>query len=114
MLTENERRFMTFWETHRDREKKLLRQLLFGIPVGLLFAIPILILLFSGKLWYKRADAVANTQASPVVLVIAVIIITAFVAVFYKRHQWEMKEQQYQELKNKEAKQSNLIEEKQQ
>lgn len=114
MLTDNERRFINFWETHRNREKRVFRQLLIGIPVGLLFTIPILILLFSGKLWYKRADAVANTQTSPVVLVVAVIIITAFVAVFYKRHQWEMKEQQYLELKDKEAKQSNLIEEKQQ
>lgn len=114
MLTENERRFMDFWETHRDREKRFFRQLLIGIPVGLLFTIPILLLLFSGKLWYKRADAVANTQTSPVVLVVAAVIIIAFVSIFYKRQQWEMKEQQYQELKNKETKQSKLKEEKQQ
>jgi len=105
MLTEDEKQFVAYWEAHRDNEKKLLRQLLIGIPVGLIFAVPILIMLFSGKIWYKRADAVANTQLNPVVLIIAVIVITAFVAVFYKRHQWEMREQHYKELKAKEKKQ---------
>ena len=102
MLNEDEKRFLAYWETHRDKEKKIVRQLLIGIPIGLIFAVPILIILFSGKFWYKRADAVANTQLNPLVLIIAIIIITAFVAVFYKRHQWDMREQQYQELKEKE------------
>ena len=101
MLNDNERRFLEYWETHRAGEKKLMRQLQIGIPIGLLFAIPILIFLFSGKMWYKRANAVANTQLNPVVLIVAIIIITAFVAIFYKRHQWDMREQQYQELKEK-------------
>ena len=101
MLNEREKRFIEYWEANRAGEKKLFRQLLIGIPVGLLFTIPILLILFSGKLWYKRADAVANTQLNPVVLIIAVIIITAFVALFYKRHQWEMKEQYYRQLKAK-------------
>lgn len=104
MLNADEKRFVAYWEAHRETEKKLLRQLLIGIPIGLIFAVPILIMLFSGKIWYKRADAVANTQLSPVVLIIAVIIITAFVAVFYKRHQWDMREQHYRELKEKEKK----------
>ena len=32
---------------------------------------------------------------------IAVVIIVVFVAIFYKRHQWDMKEQQYLEMKAK-------------
>ena len=101
MLTDSERRFLEYWEAHRLGEKKLMRQLLIGIPIGLVFAIPILIFLFSGKIWYKRADAVAMTQMNPVVLIVAIIIITAFVAIFYKRHQWDMREQQYKEIKEK-------------
>jgi len=101
MLTEREKQFMEYWEASRAGEKKLFRQLLVGVPVGLIFAIPILIILFSGKLWYKRADQVANTQLNPLVLIIAIVVITAFVALFYKRHQWEMKEQYYQQLKAK-------------
>lgn len=90
------------WEATRHREKKLVTQLVVGIPVGLLFAVPILVGVFSGRLWYKRADAVANTQLNPVVLVVAIVIIAGFVAIFYKRHQWDMKEQYYLELKARE------------
>ncbi|MBC7849031.1 MAG: hypothetical protein H7Y31_04815 [Chitinophagaceae bacterium] len=101
MLTEKEQQFIKHWEATRDSQKKLSNQLLFGIPVGLLFGVPVLLILFSGKFWYTRADTVANSKASPVVLVVAVVIIAAFVAIFYKRHQWDMKEQYYKHLKSK-------------
>lgn len=93
---------MEYWEANRERERKLNYQLLVGLPVGLLFAIPVLLLLFSGRLWYKRAEMVANTMVNPVILIIAVLAISVFVAIFYKRHQWDMKEQQYLELKARE------------
>lgn len=102
MLTEAEKQFIGWWEANRLREKKLNKQLLIGLPVGLLFAVPVLIALFTGKLWYQRADMQANTNSSPIVLIVAVICIAVFVAVFYKRHQWEMREQQYLELKARE------------
>lgn len=104
MISQREREFMEYWAANREKEKKGVRQLLIGLPIGLIFAIPILIGLFSGKFWYKRAEAVANAQTSPVVLVVAILIITAFVAIFYKRHQWDMKEQLYLELKARENK----------
>jgi membrane protein YdbS with pleckstrin-like domain len=102
MLTETEKQFLQYWETNRLREKKLNKQLLVGLPIGLLFAVPVLIALLTGKLWYQRADMQANASSSPVVLIIAVICIAVFVAVFYKRHQWEQREQHYLELKAKE------------
>lgn len=102
MLTEPEKQFLRYWEANRLREKKLNKQLLLGLPIGLLFAIPVLLMLFSGKFWYERANMEANSQSSPIVLMIAIICIAVFVAVFYKRHQWEMKEQQYLELKARE------------
>lgn len=105
MLSEKEKQFVEYWEANRLREKQLLPQLLYGIPMGLLFALPILIILFTGKLWYTRADMQANTM-SPFVLITAVIIIAVFIAVFYKRHQWDMKEQQYLELKSREEKEA--------
>jgi hypothetical protein len=108
MLTESERRFLEYWEAHRLREKKINKQLLLGLPIGLLFAIPVLILLFSGKFWYQRASMVANSQSSPVILMIAVICIAVFVGVFYKRHQWEMREQQYLELKAKKQEEESM------
>lgn len=98
-MTERERLFVEYWETHRLREKSLGYQLLTGLPMGLLFGIPIILILLSGRFWYKRADMVANSEMSSVILVVAILLIAVFVAVIYKRHQWEMKEQQYLEIK---------------
>jgi membrane protein YdbS with pleckstrin-like domain len=102
MLTEREKQFLRYWEDNRLREKKTYKQLLVGIPIGLIFALSIMMSVFSGSLWYKRADMVANTT-NPLVLIVAVILIAVFMAIFYKRHQWEMKEQQYLEIKAKEG-----------
>ena len=99
MISKDEQAFYDYWLQNREKERKSMRQLWIGIPIGLLFAIPIFIGLYSGKFWYKRAEMVANTQTSPMVLVVAVLIITAFMAVFYKKHQWDQKEQFFQELK---------------
>ena len=107
MLSDKEKDFVNYWKNNRDREKKLVWQLLIGIPAGLLFAVPILLFMFTGQFWYKRAIAVANTQVNPAVMIIAVILITLFVAIFHKRHQWELKDQLYQELLLKESKATN-------
>ena len=107
MLTEREKQFIEYWEANRDKEKKIVKQLLIGLPVGLLFAIPIFLSVFSGRLWYKRAEMEANTMLSPVIMIIAVIAIAVFVGIFYKRHQWDMKDQQYRELKVKEEREEN-------
>lgn len=102
MLTEREKEFVEYWEANRLHQKKIFTQLISGIPLGLLFALPVMLILFTGRLWYRRADMVAYSSASPLFISIAVFIIAIFFAVFNKRHQWEMKEQQYLELKAKE------------
>lgn len=106
MLDQREKLFVEYWELNREKERNLLYQVLTGLPIGLLFALPIIFILFTGRYWFKRADMVANAELSPVLLVSAVFIIALFVAVLYKRHQWEMKEQQYKELKAKENRKS--------
>jgi membrane protein YdbS with pleckstrin-like domain len=106
MLDQKEKLFVEYWETNREREKNILYQVLTGLPIGLLFALPIIFILFTGRYWFKRADMVANSELNPVLLVSAVLIIATFVAVLYKRHQWDMKEQQYKELKVKENRKS--------
>ncbi len=105
MLEEREKLFIDYWEIHSEREGRFWVQLLTGLPVGLLFALPVVLLLFSARFWYKRADMVANTQMSMGVLIVALLLIAGFVAVIYKRHQWEMKDEQYKRLKAKEKKQ---------
>ena len=102
-MDERERLFVEYWEARRLKEKSLLYQVLTGLPIGLLFGIPIILVLFSGRFWYKRADIVANSESSTIILMIAILLIALFVAVIYKRHQWEMKEQQYLEIKARES-----------
>ena len=105
MLTPQEKSFIEYWEQNRAKQKKIFRQFLLGIPAGLLFAIPIIINFSSG--WYKRAGMISNTQDfNPGVLLIAMLLIIGFIAIFSRKHRWEMNEQRYQELKAKE--QQNL------
>ncbi|HXB09823.1 MAG TPA: hypothetical protein VNW04_22020 [Puia sp.] len=97
MLTQREKDFIQYWEANRLRRKKIVRQFLIGIPIGLLFAIPITINFASG--WDKRAQMEANSQDfNPLVLLIALLSIVGFTAIFYQRHQWEQYEQRYHEL----------------
>jgi hypothetical protein len=105
MLTKEEEEFLTYWEQNRLKHRKTLRQFMLGIPVALLFIIPIAANFLSG--WNKRAAMVANAgQFNPLVLLIALLLITGFVAIFSRRFRWERNEQKYLELKAKASRQS--------
>jgi hypothetical protein len=105
MLTQEEKEFIDYWQRNRDKQKRTFKQFLIGIPVGLLFAVPICINFFSG--WYKRAAMMVSTpDFNPLVLIVAMIVIIAFVAVFSKQHQWDIHEQQYRELLSKQSKET--------
>jgi integral membrane sensor domain MASE1 len=98
-MTDRDRQFMAWWEKNRDKQKKTFRQLYIGLPVGLIFVIPIAINFSSN--WYKRANMQANSTTSPLVLLIAMLAIVCFLAIFYKKFQWDQYEQRYLELKAK-------------
>ena len=105
MLTERDKQFIEYWSQNRDKEKKVFRQLLVGLPIGLLFVIPIVINFSSG--WYKRANMWARGHAddsSGTVLIVGALVILVFIAIFSKRHRWEMNEQAYNELLAKQKK----------
>lgn len=103
MLTPEEEKFILYWEKNRDNKSKIFRQFLMGLGIGLAIGIAIIISVISN--WYKRATMVANTQLNPTVLLIAILVISFFIAFFYKRYRWEMNEQQYMELLSKKKKQ---------
>jgi hypothetical protein len=103
MLTQEEKAFLRYWEQNRSRQKKIFRQLLVGIPVGLLFVIPIVINFTSG--WYKRAAMEAGSQDfNPMVLLIAMLLIVGFIAIFHRQHRWDRYEQRYRELLDRQSK----------
>ena len=75
---------------------------MYGLPMGILFAVPIIVNFLLGRFWYKRADAVGMSQFSPSVLVVAVLLIAVFIALINRRFRWEKLEQQYLEIKSRE------------
>ncbi len=96
MLTDQEEKFLLYWEKNKDKERSFLKQISLGLPLGLLIGLGILLNFMSG--WYTRATMVANSQSTPLVLIFAIIIIAFFCSIFYVRHRWEMNDQRYQEL----------------
>lgn len=105
MLTPKEEMFIKYWEANRDKQKKLVYQLLVGLPFGLLMGVLVIANFFSG--WYKRAEMIANSQFNPMVLYLAAALIAIFFAVFSKKFQWDQQEQRYRELLAKKQKLTN-------
>jgi H+/gluconate symporter-like permease len=104
MLTEEEEAFLIYWKNNRDKQRRTFRQFLLGIPLALLFVIPIALNFFSG--WYKRATMIQNTsEFSPGILLLALVLIVVFVAIFSRKFKWEQYEQRYVELLSKKRKQ---------
>jgi len=93
--------FVKWWEEHRDSERKWVRQLSVGLPLGLVFGFPILLsLVFRG--WYKRMPYVSGTQFT--LILMACLGIAVFIAVFRMHFRWEQNEQRYQEIKARQQK----------
>jgi pilus assembly protein TadC len=98
MLSAEEKEFMEWWKQNRSKEKKLLSQLTIGLPLGLAFGFPILLsVMFRG--WYKNMPYVSGSQLT--IILIAVLLVVVFYAIFKMRFKWEMNEQRYRELEQK-------------
>lgn len=105
MLTDQEEAFIAYWAANRDKQKRTFRQFLLGIPLALLFVILISLNFFSG--WYKRAAMISSTaDFNPGVLLLALILIVVFVAIFSRKFKWEQNEQRYIELLAKKERQN--------
>ena len=101
MLTNDEKLFIEYWEKNRDKKKHFVYQLAHGLPYGLMFALPVLVvLIFHG--WYKSMVYISGSQV--IVIMICVFCIAIFLAIFRTRFKWENDEQVYKELKFKEQK----------
>jgi membrane-associated HD superfamily phosphohydrolase len=101
MLTIEEQKFLSYWTVKRNENK--LNPFFFakGFALGLLIGILVLICLFIG--WYKRANMDAATKLNPYIMLIAIISIAIFLAIFYNSFKFEQNEQLYKELKRKEG-----------
>ena len=101
MITDQEQLFITYWEANRDKQKKILYQLAWGLPLGLVFALPVLLsILFHD--WYKNMVFISPSQVT--IILITVLGIAVFFALFRMKFKWEENEQRYKELKFKQSK----------
>ncbi|HVZ96980.1 MAG TPA: hypothetical protein VG847_08905 [Chitinophagaceae bacterium] len=99
MLSEEDKKFLKYWEQNRMTQKKILWMLLTGLPAGLLFALPILLaVLFHG--WYKNMIYISDSEL--LLISVGVTAVAVFFAIFRGKFKWDYNEQQYKELKFKE------------
>ena len=106
MISEQEIKFLRYWERVRESENRFTSKLARGFPMALLFGLPIILSLVVVRLfmpdWYMKMSQ--TSPGSFVTVFIAMCIIIVFYAYFRMQYKWEMNEQLYQELKNKENK----------
>jgi uncharacterized BrkB/YihY/UPF0761 family membrane protein len=99
MLTERETAFITYWKTHRDPHNTLASKLLRGLPVAIMFGLPIILFILAVYIyfpdWYAKLSN--TTSGSFVTIVVAVIIAILFFSYFRMHFKWEMNEQLYKE-----------------
>ena len=102
MLSAEDEKFIVWWQEYRANKAKMFRQFVVGAAIGLAIGAAVIISVLSG--WYKRATMIANTGFDASTVLIAILIITLFIAFFYKKYKWEMNEQHYLELLAKKKK----------
>jgi len=101
MVTDQEQLFLNYWDANRDKQKKLFYRLTIGLPLGLVFAFPVLLSVIFHD-WYKRMIFISSSQIT--LILITVIGIAVFFALFRMNFKWEENEQRYKELKFKQNK----------
>lgn len=106
MFSQKEIDFMQHWEAVREKESHFMSKLSRGLPMAMLFGLPIILSLvavyYLSPEWYtKVSQAAAGVFGT---LILAVFIIILFFSYFRMHFKWEMNEQLYMELKSREQK----------
>ena len=127
MLSEKDKQFILYWEKVRTTEGSFRNKLLSGLPMAILFGMPIILLMLVVKIfipnWYMKAESKETDIVVPewserfakvstadfIIVLIAVLIAVLFYAYFRKHFKWEMNEQLYKELKYKENRDTNAV-----
>ena len=103
MITEKEEEFLQYWEENREIENTFARKFLGGLPMALLFSLPIILFIAVIKIffpdWYMKISGIATGMLLPVVLAIFGVVV--FFAYFRMQYKWENNEQLYKELRSK-------------
>ena len=109
MITEKDKAFLRYWEQNRDFENTFKRKLSGGLPMAILFGLPIILLIVVIRIflpdWYMKISSTSSGMFFTAV--VAMIVVVLFYAYFRMQYKWEMNEQLYQESKSKENKSIN-------
>jgi hypothetical protein len=103
MISEEERKFMTYWETNRDIHAQFSSKLKRGAPMSIIFSgamIGSLVLVyFLSPDWFTKISQKANASFLPIF--IALIITVIFFSYVRMHFLWERNEETYQALQQK-------------
>lgn len=105
MLSVKELAFLEYWESNRVNQSRFIIKLIRGIPMALMFGLPIILFIMTIYLffpdWYTKVSGI--TPGVFIVIIIAVLLAVIFFAYFRMHFKWEMNEQFYLELKHKQS-----------
>lgn len=106
MLKEQELAFIEYWEQNRDKESRFMAKFIAGLPMAMIFGLPILLLVvvvyFFFPTWYSKVGSEFSNSLPAIV--VAVFIAIVFFAFARKHFEWEQKENQYLALKARQKK----------
>ena len=139
MLTAKDQAFILYWEQQRETRSTFSNKLLSGLPMAMLFGLPVLVFIFLVQFlfpqWFDKASQVTQhtqdgqrlitkefidnpdwynkaTQFSSglfITIIIAVLLCIVFYAYFRMNYKWEMNEQLYKELRQKQIKEQAAL-----
>lgn len=99
-----------YWETEGEKQNTVQRKLINGLPMAVLFSLPIILFIFAVYIffpdWYTKVSNIK--PGSLVMALVAVFLCILFFSYFRMHYKWEMNEQLYRELKAKENKAIDL------
>lgn len=100
MLTVEEEKFLAYWQEQRQHKKSFLKKLSIGLPLFALLCVAFFINFLSG--WYGKADKELRRHSSLIIVILVALVgIGVFVAIFTARHRWEQNEADYERLLQK-------------
>ena len=102
-LTEKEKGFISFWEKERDRQKKWTWLITHNVRWGILFGAPIAIFFMAEA--PRHRSLITHTDL--VLIMLCIVLIIVFYAVFRGYSNWEQSDAHYKILKMREENKSS-------
>ncbi len=109
MLTENEKAFLVYWEENRLRESGFASKILRGLPMAVVFALPIILSVVVIRLFFPDWSTKVSQVSQGMIwlILIATLLVILFYSYFRMHYKWEQNEQLYRELKARQRNQTN-------